>query len=63
MQTTVQEIRIGAIYRLAAKLGMDRKRIASLLVERANLSSAIADQLSGHWVTTDRYRTGWVWAA
>ena len=56
---TVQEIRTGAIYRIAAKRRMPRTDIVSLLVERAGLTERVADLLAGHWVTTDWYRNGY----
>ena len=53
MRLTAQDIRIGAIYKVAAERGLSREAVTSLLATRASLKPAEAEQLAHHWFTTE----------
>jgi len=50
----VQDIRIGAIYKVGMKL--DQAAVIGLLVDRAKLKREAAAQLVAHWLTSEPYR-------
>lgn len=56
MRPSVTEIRLGAIYRLAARIGLSRPVVETLMEYRAGLSVVAARQLAGHWFTTKALR-------
>ena len=58
MQLSVQDIRLGAIYRFGAARKLDRAALVTLLTERAGSPAKQATVLAGHWLTTIPYRAG-----
>lgn len=56
MRPSVTEIRLGAIYRLAARCGLSRSAVETLMKHRAGLGVVAARQLAGHWFTTEALR-------
>lgn len=52
----ISEIRLGALYRIAARKRLGRSVIVSLLAERVGLTAKAAEQLAGHWLTTEPFR-------
>jgi hypothetical protein len=52
----VLEIRLGAIYRFAARRQMPREAIEHLMRWRAGMKPAAARVLAAHWVTTEPFR-------
>lgn len=49
LKPTVQDIRIGALYRVALKRNMPTADVRALLHSRAGLSEKAAEQLAAHW--------------
>lgn len=54
---TVTDFKLGALYRFAAKRGLDQPLLAALLVERVGMSGKAASQLAAHWFTTEPFRS------
>lgn len=57
LKYNVQDVRLGALYRIGAARRFDRETLVRLMVERARMTPDKARQLAGHWLTTERYRT------
>lgn len=56
MKLSILDIRLGAIYRIAARNQLSRQSIAALIHERAGFAPDRAARLAGHWVTTEPMR-------
>ena len=55
-KASVQEIRLGALYRLGAKKRLDRAALECLLQTRCGHDAKVSRLLAGHWLTTIPYR-------
>lgn len=53
---SIQDIRLGAVYRFGARRRLDRAALTALLEIRLGMKAQAAAQLAGHWLTTDLYR-------
>ena len=53
---SVTDIRLGALYRVAARRRLDRPAIISLLIARVGLNPKASEQLAGHWLMTEPFR-------
>lgn len=49
MRLSVEDFKIGAIYRVASKRLLPQAEAAALLARRTNLSEAKSAQLAAHW--------------
>lgn len=55
-KASVQEIRLGAIYRTGSRLALPRDSMIDLMTGRAGMKPADAEQLIAHWLTSEPLR-------
>jgi hypothetical protein len=55
-KVSVEEIRLGALYRIGARRRLEKKTLVDLLTKRTTLKHPEAEQLVSHWITTEPYR-------
>ena len=55
-RVTVEEVRLGAIYRFASKRSLSQPETLALLVERLGMRAGTARTLVGHWFKTEPLR-------
>jgi hypothetical protein len=55
-KASVQEIRLGALYQVGARLRLVREELVELMTSRTSMDEAKADQLVAHWFTTEPFR-------
>ena len=56
MKASVQDIKIGALFRFAASHRLTKPVVTELLQKRCDLKGAAAETLAGHWFTTEPFR-------
>lgn len=58
MKFSMQDYRLGAVYRIGVQRSFDGETLARLLIERAGLADKPAHQLAAHWLTSEPMRLG-----
>ena len=56
LKPSVQEIRLGALYRMGARRQLGKKELVEVMTKRAGLKHLEAEQLAAHWLTSGPYR-------